>query len=107
MALDTRIRAQLREKGQLTLPSEIRRALHIEPGDDVEFVVREGQVILRGLTSVPADQAWFWTEEWQAGEREASEQIARGEGTVHGSAEEMFAALGVPDAEPDRAPEGD
>jgi len=25
------------------------------------------------------DQAWFWTPEWQAGEREASEQIAAGQ----------------------------
>lgn len=25
-------------------------------------------------------QAWFWTAEWQAGEREATEQARRGEG---------------------------
>lgn len=25
------------------------------------------------------DQAWFWTPEWQAGEREADEEIRRGE----------------------------
>jgi len=26
----------------------------------------------------PAEQAWFWTREWQEGEREASEDIAAG-----------------------------
>jgi hypothetical protein len=25
-------------------------------------------------------QAWLWTPEWQAGEREANEQACRGEG---------------------------
>jgi hypothetical protein len=35
-------------------------------------------------------QAWFWTPEWQAGEAEASAQIARGDlSPVFGSAEEM------------------
>lgn len=27
---------------------------------------------------VPGDQAWFWTPEWQAREREAETQIAEG-----------------------------
>ncbi|MGW3100317.1 AbrB/MazE/SpoVT family DNA-binding domain-containing protein [Streptomyces sp. NPDC001102] len=101
----TRIKAQLRGKGQLTLPGLVRRLLHIAPGDDVEFVVHydpEQQVHsvqVRGLKTIPAEQAWFWEDEWQSGEREASNEIARGEGTVYGSAEEMFDALGVEEAE--------
>lgn len=72
-------RATLRDKGQLTLPSEVRTALHIDAGDDVEFVVMaSGEVVLRGLKMIPADQAWFWTESWQRGERQASEEIAAG-----------------------------
>jgi len=27
---------------------------------------------------IPAEQAWFWTREWQAGEKEADEDIAAG-----------------------------
>ena len=103
---ETRIKAQLRDKGQLTLPSEVRRALHVESGDDVEFVVHYDPeqhgvmyVQVQGLKTIPADQAWFWTEEWQAGEREASEEAAAGKGTVYGSPEEMFAALGVEEDE--------
>jgi|SRR4051812_9697299 antitoxin PrlF len=84
-------RAQLRKNSQITLPAEVRRALHIEEGDEVEFRVSEtGEVVLRGLTVIPAEQRWFWTEEWQAGEREASEQIARGEVTTHGDVDAMF-----------------
>lgn len=90
------IRARLRPKSQLTLPPEVRDALHIETGDEVEFeLVAPGVVRLLGTKRIPAGQAWFWTEEWQAGEREASEELARGEETVYSSAEEMFDALGI------------
>lgn len=72
-------RSTLRDKGQLTLPLEVRTALHIEAGDEVEFVVMtSGEVVLRGLKMIPADQAWFWTDSWQRGERQASDEIAAG-----------------------------
>jgi antitoxin PrlF len=51
--------------------------------------------------SIPTDQAWFFTPEWLAGEREADEDIAAGRGTVHESGEDMFAhldSLGAADA---------
>ena len=87
-------RAQLRKNSQLTLPSAVRDALHVEEGDEVEFqVTASGEVVLRGLTTIPAEQRWFWTREWEAGEREASEQIRRGEGTEHDSVDAMFAHL--------------
>lgn len=87
-------RAQLRKNSQLTVPAEVRQALHIEEGDEVEFTVAgSGEVVLRGLTTVPADQRWFWAEEWQAGERAASEEIARGEVTTHDDVDDFFADL--------------
>jgi antitoxin PrlF len=97
-----RARVKVRPKAQLTLPEEIRRTLHIDEGDEVEFAVHDdGTVTVRGYVSIPTDQAWFFTPEWLAGEREADEDIAAGRGTVHESAEEMFArldALGSADA---------
>ena len=79
MAVEDIRRSTLRDKGQLTLPSEVRTALHIDAGDDVEFVVMtSGEVVLRGLKMIPADQAWFWTDSWQRGERQASDEIAAG-----------------------------
>jgi AbrB family looped-hinge helix DNA binding protein len=91
--MKTRRRARIRDKGQVTLPPEIRAALHVGEGDEVEFTVTEGgDVLLRGFTSVPADQRWFWTPEWQAGEREASEDIAAGRTTYHAGEHELFAA---------------
>jgi antitoxin PrlF len=87
-------RVKVRPKDQLTLPEEVRRALHISEGDEVEFAVHDdGTVTVRGFISIPTDQAWFFTPDWLAGEREADEQIAAGRGQVFDSAEEMFAHL--------------
>lgn len=87
-------RAMLRSKGQLTLPSQIRAALRVGEGDEVEFTITDaGDVLLRGLTSVPADQRWFWEPDWQVGEREATEQINAGDVEVFDDVDAMFAAL--------------
>ena len=87
-------RVQLRRKHQLTLPPQVRDALHLVEGDEVEFTVHaDGQVTLRGMTSIPTDQRWFWTEEWQAGEREASEQIAAGDLPVYDNMVALFADI--------------
>ena len=83
-------RAVVRSRGQITLPREVREALHVEEGDDVAFIVEGGQVTMRGLKSIPAEQAWFWTDAWQAGEREASEQIVAGEGTTFDDADSFL-----------------
>ena len=89
-----RTRVKVRSKAQLTLPEEIRRALHISEGDEVEFAVHDdGTITLRGYVSIPTDQAWFFTPAWLAGEREADEDIAAGRGASHESAEDMFAHL--------------
>jgi hypothetical protein len=53
----------------------------------------DGTVTVRGYVFIPTDQAWFFTPEWLAGERKADEEIAAGRGTLHESAEDMFAHL--------------
>jgi len=52
-------------------------------------------VLLRGIIRGPIDptQAWFWTPEWQAGEREADAELAAGKGAVYESSEEFIAHL--------------
>jgi antitoxin PrlF len=87
-------RTTLRQKGQITLPPEIREALRVEDGDEIEFeLTPDGRVLMSGLKMIPADQAWFWTEAWQAGEREASAQLAHGEGEVFKTSEDFLKSL--------------
>jgi antitoxin PrlF len=83
----------IRGKGQVTIPSEIRRAAHLEEGDPVEVeIVAEG-ILLRPRKVIDATQAWFWSPRWQAGEAEASAELARGEGETFDSGEAFLAAL--------------
>jgi hypothetical protein len=42
---------------------------------------------------IPADQAWFWTPEWQEGERRASEEVAAGQYETYDNLDDFFAAL--------------
>lgn len=41
------------------------------------------------------EQAWFWTPEWQAGEREADAQLAAGKSENYQSGADFMAALAV------------
>jgi bifunctional DNA-binding transcriptional regulator/antitoxin component of YhaV-PrlF toxin-antitoxin module len=89
-------RARVRQKAQLTLPEEIRRAMRVSEGDEIEFAIQaDGTITVRGYVSVPSDQAWFFTPEGLAGKQEADDEIAAGGGTAHGSAEAMFVYLGT------------
>jgi AbrB family looped-hinge helix DNA binding protein len=76
-------------KGTISLPAAVRRRLHLdEPGAQLELIERDDSVLeLRPTLPVPAAQRWFWSERWQAMEREAEAQYARGEGRMHGSTE--------------------
>jgi AbrB family looped-hinge helix DNA binding protein len=86
-------RTTLRAKGQLTLPEEIRKAARLEEGDLLEAEITPDGILLRPQKVIDASQAWFWTPEWQAGEREADADLAAGRGEKFTSGEEFLAAL--------------
>jgi len=87
-------RTTLRAKGQLTLPDDVRKAANLQEGDLMEAEVSDsGEVILRPLATVDRSQAWFWTPEWQAGEREATEQARRGEGERFKTGDDFLGSL--------------
>ena len=89
------MKIKVRERGTITLPAALRKAARLDrPGSQVEARLREDGVIeLIPVITIPADQAWYWTEEWQAGEREVDEEAARGEERVFDSAEEFVTHL--------------
>ncbi|MGH8907892.1 MAG: AbrB/MazE/SpoVT family DNA-binding domain-containing protein [Egibacteraceae bacterium] len=91
----------IQNRGTLTLPPGLRRRHHLDrPGAQVRVVERDDGVIeLHPLVPVPADQAWFWTERWQAMEREADGDIAAGRVQVTDGPDEFLAALAEPPGE--------
>jgi AbrB family looped-hinge helix DNA binding protein len=87
-------RTTLRAKGQLTLPEEIRAAAHLEEGDLLDAEITAEGILLRPQKVIDATQAWFWTKEWQEGEREADTDLAGDRLENVGSGEELLTALG-------------
>lgn len=83
----------LRGKGQITIPADIRKAARLREGDPIEVEMTSEGILLKPKKVIDATQAWFWTPEWQAGERRADEERAAGLGERFESDEEFLAAL--------------
>jgi antitoxin MazE len=83
-----KVLVEVTDRGTITLPKPFRKASLYEVRE------REGG----GLELIPqhtidAAQAWFWTERWQAMEREASADIAAGRVSEFVSADDFLAEL--------------
>lgn len=86
------LRAQLRESAPAESPVITGLQLFAQAARMYGFL------LMRDLNP---EQIWYWTEEWQAGERAADAQIAHGEGTVYANEDELAAAFAAVDAELD------
>ena len=85
---------KVRKKYQITLPAVIREAAGVYEGDFLTAEVQEDRtILLRPSRLVDADEAFFYTPEWQAAEREADEDIRLGRLSEPMSAEETIAEL--------------
>ncbi|MEW6405030.1 MAG: AbrB/MazE/SpoVT family DNA-binding domain-containing protein [Chloroflexota bacterium] len=70
---------QVRSNGQITLPASVRRQANLQEGDALEVIVdNDGAIRLVPQVLVERSQAYFWTERWQEGEREADEDLRAG-----------------------------
>ena len=87
------VRSEVRSKGQITIPASIRKQARIEEGDLIELSVTPDGVLMRPLKTIDAGQAWFWTEEWQEGERQASDDIRSKRTTRYVSGKALLASL--------------
>jgi AbrB family looped-hinge helix DNA binding protein len=85
----------VQSRGTVALPADLRRRLHLdEPGAQIQIIEQEdGRVELRPVLPIPADQRWFWSDRWQAMEREADEDVAAGRVTVHDGPDALFEYL--------------
>jgi antitoxin MazE len=85
----------VQSRGTVSLPVQLRRRLHLDQADSQIKLIEhdDGRVELIPIVTVPADQAWFWTDRWQAMEREADADIAAGREIVVEGADELVAHL--------------
>lgn len=93
---DTSALTKVTRNGQVTLPASLRRAVNIEVGDYIEVTVQDDGLLLTPKKLIDKSQAYFWTEEWQKGERRADEDIKAGRWTDFDSVEDLIADLNKP-----------
>ncbi|WP_434511254.1 AbrB/MazE/SpoVT family DNA-binding domain-containing protein [Desulfitobacterium sp. AusDCA] len=84
---------RLGKRSVLTLGADLTRELKLTDGDLLELCVQDGKIILEPKKVIPAEQEWFWTEEWQTGEREAQAEIDAGLTRHVNSAKELMEEL--------------
>lgn len=76
---------------QITIPSDVRRKLHICVGAIFDFCVEKGAIVIKPKTLVDEEQAWFWTKEWQTGEKEVDKTRKKGQTKAFKNLKEMRA----------------
>ncbi len=66
----------LQSRNTITVPLEVRRALHLEPGDPLEANVEEGRLVLTPVAIVP--RSLRLAESGAAKESEAEKDLREG-----------------------------
>jgi AbrB family looped-hinge helix DNA binding protein len=87
------IYSKVTRNGQITLPASVRKQLGVEEGDIIEIEVVDDRATLVPKRLIDKSQAYFWTREWQEGEREAEKDIKSGRVRVYDSSKELIQEL--------------
>ena len=87
-------KSRLRNKGQVTVPPEIRNQLGAEEGDDLLFYTDEaGRVVVSRAQIIDPEQAWFWSDRWQRMEQEVQADLKAGRIVEYPNIAKALAAL--------------
>ena len=65
--------------GQITLPAEIRKKWHCDVGNYVQVIFENNELKIKPIVVTDPSQLWFWSKEWQEGEKKADEDIRSGQ----------------------------
>jgi antitoxin PrlF len=85
---------QIRDNGQITLPTSIRRKINLKSGDLLEVNIEmDGSIRLTPQVAIDRSQAYFWTKRWQDGENQAEEDIHAGRVKKFDNVDDLIADL--------------
>lgn len=79
---------KVKNKYQIVIPEDVRKKIKVGIGDTLDIMEKDGILIAKPVVVVDKSQAYFWTDEWQKGEKEAEEVKKKGEFKEFGSADE-------------------
>jgi AbrB family looped-hinge helix DNA binding protein len=86
---------ELKQKSQVTIPSELVKKLKLKPGDKLEIEEKDGCLLITPVEVIPRDQIWFYSKEWQADEQKVEQQILECRLKTAKSKESLFKDLGL------------
>ena len=78
---------------QIALPQQIVKILGLKINEYIDISVQDSRIILEPQVLVPKDQAYFYSQEWQKDEEEASKDLKRGKVTKTKNLDELFKKL--------------
>lgn len=81
---------KVQKNKNITLPTWLIQRFRVVVGDFVRLQETKDGVLMKPAKLVDPSQAYFWTKEWQAGEREAEDDIRRGHVKKFKSAKELM-----------------
>ena len=84
---------KVQKNKNITLPMWLIHRFHIGTGDFVQMQETREGVLLKPAKLIDPSQAYFWTKEWQEGEREAEEDIRKGRVKAFKSVKELIKDL--------------
>jgi len=82
----------VQKRGVISL-GVLRKHIPLNDGDVFQVELEDGKIILVPMKLIPSDQAWFWSEEWQKGEKEAEADIVSGRVKSFADVEELLEEL--------------
>ncbi|MEV7264017.1 hypothetical protein AB0N38_10740 [Micromonospora aurantiaca] len=88
-------RRLLRERQAMRIQMEHLVKIQDEAHDLYREAVATRASVTHLTHAIAGSQAWFWSPEWQEGEREATEDIAAGHSIIVGSVDEMDTELDI------------
>ena len=73
---------KVQKNKNITLPTAVMTRFHLSAGDFIRLEDTTEGVLLKPAKLVDPSQAYFWSKEWQQGEREAEDDIRRSGGII-------------------------
>ena len=78
---------------QIAIPKAVVKTLHLQKNDYLDVQIIAGGVYLKPHVTIPKDQMYFHTPEWQKDEKEAEEDIKAGRVIETKNLKELFNLL--------------
>ncbi len=76
--MSPRALVKVQKNKNITLPVSAMKRYRMREGDYLMVHETPAGLLLKPIKVVDAEQAWFWSKDWQEGEREAEHDLRTG-----------------------------